>query len=82
MGDFNNVLQSQDITSGNLVHEAEHIDLVNMIDKTGLLEKVGVGDHFTWFNKQTNGSIYSIIIRVIVNMEWHQQNMETILKII
>ncbi|KAI5433138.1 hypothetical protein KIW84_020430 [Lathyrus oleraceus] len=81
IGDFNNVLQAQNRVVSILVHDVGYIDLVNMMENTGLFEKDSNGDPFTWSNKNVNGTIYSRIYRVIGNMKWHQQNMVTTLKI-
>lgn len=79
--DFNNVSQTQDRIGGNHVTEVEFRDLVNVMGKTDLIEKHSVGDHYTWFNKHSNGPIYSRIDRVVGNMEWHTKNMNIVLKI-
>lgn len=64
-----------------MVQEAEYSDLVNVMEKTELFEKDVVGDFFTRSNKQTIGIIYLRIDRVIHNVEWQQQNVETTLNI-
>lgn len=79
MGDFNNICQAQGRIGGNLIHEAGYIDLVNMMEKTGLFEKESNVDPLTWSNKQANGIIYSRIDIVIGNVELHHQNINTTL---
>lgn len=81
MGGFNNVLQAQDIIGGNNVYECEYTYLVEMMEKTYLFEKESICDHFTWYNKQSDGIIYSRIGRVTSNMNQLTQNDNTILSI-
>ncbi|CAK8531629.1 unnamed protein product [Lathyrus sativus] len=77
IGDFNNVCSALDRISGKDVVEGEYTDLTNMMENMGLYEKDSVGDHFTWFNNHDHEAIYSIIDRVIGNMIWIQNNMNT-----
>lgn len=70
MGDFNNVLRSQDRIGGRIVTDNEYGGLSKMLDTTGLYEMDNIGDHFTWSNKQSDSTIYSRIDRVIGNIEW------------
>lgn len=81
MCNFNNVLRVQDRIGGSMVHEAEYRDLVSMMERAYLYDKDRTGYHFTWFNNQVEGPIYSKIDRVISNMKWHQKNVETIHKV-
>lgn len=64
-----------------MVHEPEYRDLVSMMERAYLYDKDRTGYHFTWFNNQVEGPIYSKIDRVISNMKWHQKNVETIHKV-
>ncbi|CAK8536977.1 unnamed protein product [Lathyrus sativus] len=82
IGDYNNVIKSQDIIGGSLVTEREYIDLTNMMENTCLSEMDSIGDHFTWSNKQAVGPIYSRIDRVLGNTGWFLTNLETTLKIL
>ncbi|GAU38712.1 hypothetical protein TSUD_396400 [Trifolium subterraneum] len=72
MGDFNNVLKSQDRIGGRTVTESEYRDLSTMMEITSLYEMDSTGDHYTWSNKQSDCAIYSQIDRVIVNLDWLQ----------
>ncbi|XP_058727038.1 uncharacterized protein LOC131598458 [Vicia villosa] len=72
MGDYNNVLTSQDRIGGNQVNIAEYKDLADMMHRTGLFEAPTRGRHFTWFNNHSDGAIYSIIDRLIANVQWFQ----------
>ena len=69
VGDYNNVLTNQDKVGGNIVTEAEYIDLSNMMQITCLFESITKDCHFTWSNKYTTGVIYSRIDRMIGNVE-------------
>lgn len=72
MGDFNNVLTSQDRVGGNVVHPNEYVDLADMMERAELFEVDSIGDHYTWHNKHTADPIYSRIDRVLANMAWLQ----------
>lgn len=82
MGDYNNVLLAQDRIGGIAIHEAEYIDLTNMMEKVDLFDKENSGDYFTWTNKQTSNTIYSRIARVIGNVQWHALHNDTIMNIL
>ncbi|XP_058756286.1 uncharacterized protein LOC131629522 [Vicia villosa] len=81
MGDYNNVLSVNDRLGGNKVKESEYSDLASMMDRVGLFEKESKGDHYTWSNKHSTGTIYSRIDRVIGNLDWHQDNIDFVLVI-
>ncbi|XP_058776937.1 uncharacterized protein LOC131651282 [Vicia villosa] len=81
LGDFNNVLTARDRGGGNLVTEKEYEDLHNMMDATGLGEMDNTGEFFTWSNKQSSNPIYSRIDRVLVNVQWFQENVDAVLHI-
>ncbi|XP_058775952.1 uncharacterized protein LOC131650248 [Vicia villosa] len=70
IGDYNNVLKITDRIGGNEVQEAEYRDLEQMMENLGLYEHETKGDHFTWFNKQSQGPIYSRIDRALCNSFW------------
>lgn len=74
MGDFNNVLNIEDRAGGKDVQETEFVDLRRMMDNIGMFDVERKGDRYTWFNKHTEGAIYSCIDRVLTNIEWLQQN--------
>lgn len=74
MGDFNNVLNIEDRAGGKDVQETEFADLRRMMDNIGMFDVERKGDRYTWFNKHTEGAIYSCIDRVLTNIEWLQQN--------
>lgn len=74
IGDFNNVLTSDDRIGGNPVLESEYRDLVDMMDEVGLYEVHMTGERFTWSNKHEHGTIYSRIDRALGNAEWFQAN--------
>lgn len=74
MGDFNNVLNIEDRAGGKDVQETEFADLRRMMDNIGMFDVERKGDRYTWFNKHTEGAIYSCIDRVLANIEWLQQN--------
>lgn len=74
MGDFNNVLNIEDRAGGKDVQETEFVDLRRMMDNIGMFDVERKGDRYTWFNKHTEGAIYSCIDRVLANIEWLQQN--------
>ncbi|KAL5127208.1 hypothetical protein HKD37_14G039672 [Glycine soja] len=82
LGDFNNVLKAKDRVGGNLVTESEYEDLAKMMRNTRTFEKDSTGDYYTWSNKQTDGMIYSRIDRVLGNVEWFQDNIDTMLQIL
>ena len=56
IGDFNNVLNSQDIIGGNNVVETEVRDLKTMMSNMGLFEADMKGNHYTWSNKHVVNS--------------------------
>jgi hypothetical protein len=74
MGNFNNVLKSQDRIGGRIVTESEYRDLNTMMNSTSLYEMDSRGDHYTWSNKQRDYAIYPRIDRVIGNIDWHQKD--------
>ncbi|CAK8574006.1 unnamed protein product [Lathyrus sativus] len=74
IGDYNNVLKTEDRIGGNDVTEHEYIDLIEMMSKTGLYAKESAGDYSTWSNKQGDNAIYSRIDHVLCNVEWLQHN--------
>lgn len=51
------------------------------MERIGLFEKYSVGGYFTLSNKHNHGATYFIIDIVIGNFLWHQQNMDTTLKV-
>lgn len=63
------------------MHEIEFRDLAHMINNANIFKKKSIGDHFTWSNKQSHGTNYSRIYKVIANMAWLQQNVDTTLHI-
>ncbi|CAK8576024.1 unnamed protein product [Lathyrus sativus] len=79
VGDYNNVMKTEDRIGGNDVTEQEYIDLTEMMSNTCLYEKDSGGDYFTWSNKQGDNAIYSRIDHVLCNVEWMQQNGNTTL---
>ncbi|XP_058768747.1 uncharacterized protein LOC131642529 [Vicia villosa] len=74
IGDFNNVAKVDDRIGGSMVTEKEYVDLIDMMNQTGLYEKESQGDYFTWTNKQKANAIYSRIDCLLGNTEWMQQN--------
>lgn len=80
LGDFNNVLSAQDRISGRLVTEEEYRHLQEMMQHTGLSEVDNIGDHFTWSNKHSVGTIYSRIDRILGNVDWFQETRNKSLK--
>ncbi|XP_058784644.1 uncharacterized protein LOC131659472 [Vicia villosa] len=79
VGDFNNVMSSQDRIGGNTVTETEYEDLNIMVENTGLGEMDSKGEFYTWTNKQANNPIYSRIDRLLANAEWfHTYNQATL----
>lgn len=82
VGDYNNVAKAQDRIGGNMVTEAEFVDLQNMMDITGLSEMDSIGDFFTWSNKRSADPIYSRIDRVLANVLWFQENTDKVLNVL
>lgn len=82
IGDYNNVLTTQDPIGGNLASKAEYEDFHNMMIATGLGEMDSCGDFFTWFNNQSRNPIYSRINRILANVDWLQENSEATLHIL
>ena len=82
IGDFNNVTKAQDRIEGKAVTESEYIDLLNMMETTGLAEMDTTGEFYTWTNKQVIGTIYSRIDRVLGNLDWFQDNLDTVLTVL
>ncbi|KAL5162615.1 Transposon TX1 uncharacterized protein [Glycine soja] len=75
IGDFNNVLKTNDRVGGKMVCEKEYKDLRTMMDNTGLAEMDSKGDYYTWSNKQSENIIYSRIDRILGNTEWFSKNL-------
>lgn len=82
MGNFNNVLRANDRVGERIMHESKYKDLVIMMEQTGLCDMDSLWDHYTWSNKYGEGVIYSRIDRVISNVDWFQENMDTSLTIV
>ncbi|KAI5424694.1 hypothetical protein KIW84_030759 [Lathyrus oleraceus] len=66
---------------GNEVYENEYKDLAAMMDRVGLFEKDSNGEYYTWSNKQARSIICIGIDKVIGNLSWHQQQVDTSLRI-
>ncbi|XP_058775224.1 uncharacterized protein LOC131649480 [Vicia villosa] len=47
-----------------------------------LFEMDSTGDYYTWSNKHVEGTIYSRIDRVLDNVEWFQNNINTSLQVL
>ncbi|XP_058767570.1 uncharacterized protein LOC131641282 [Vicia villosa] len=75
MGDYNNVLHTDDRIGGKEIHEGEFCDLANMMIKCGLADLDKIGDKYTWSNKHVSGTIYSCIDRALANKEWFNQRL-------
>lgn len=73
IGDFNNVLSTQDRVGGNPIHAWEYVDLEFMMETLGLHELDMFGNEFTWSNKHKQGVIYSKVDRAMANIAWFQQ---------
>ncbi|XP_058738371.1 uncharacterized protein LOC131610432 [Vicia villosa] len=82
MGDFNNVLSTQDICGGSLVREWEFSNLREMMANSDMFKIDSKGDRFTWFNKHADGVIYTRIDRAITNMNWLQVYGDLILYVL
>lgn len=65
LGDLNNVLGFQDRIGGTEVREAKFIYLWDMMESSRLFEMDCKGDKFTWYNKHSEGAIYSCSDKVI-----------------
>lgn len=52
-----------------------------MMDIVGLFEMDSSGDFFTWSNKQTDNVIYSRIDRILGNITWLQQHIDSTITI-
>ncbi|XP_058775015.1 uncharacterized protein LOC131649265 [Vicia villosa] len=76
IGDYNNVLTTDDRIGGKEIHEGEYSDLATMMTNCGLAELDKIGDRYTWCNKHVNGTIYSCIDRAIANNDWFQQRLK------
>ncbi|CAI8604711.1 unnamed protein product [Vicia faba] len=61
MGDYNNVLQSNDRIGGNVVTEMKYKDPANMMQAIGLYEASTRRNYYMWTNKHSVGLIYSRI---------------------
>ncbi|KAL6565242.1 hypothetical protein OROGR_002193 [Orobanche gracilis] len=70
LGDFNNVLNSEDRIGGTPVSESECIEFRDVLNETELQEVRYVGWDFTWRNKQKHRLIYSKIDRCFGNHLW------------
>ncbi|XP_058760042.1 uncharacterized protein LOC131633337 [Vicia villosa] len=82
IGDFNNVLTSQDMIGGNRVHTTEYTDLAEMMHKQGLFEAPTRGCYYTWSNKHTADPIYSRIDRLLGNSQWFQDYSDVIVEVL
>lgn len=59
----------------------EYKALADMIQRNSLFEAPTKGCHYTWTNKHTTGAIYSIIDRLIGNLQWFQTFQDTIVEV-
>ncbi|XP_058726099.1 uncharacterized protein LOC131597415 [Vicia villosa] len=75
MGDYNNVMYTDDRIGGKEIHDGEFCDLVNMMNNCGLADLDKIGDKYTWSNKHVTGTIYSCIDRALANKEWFSQRL-------
>ncbi|XP_058774345.1 uncharacterized protein LOC131648620 [Vicia villosa] len=82
IGDYNNMLTCQDRIGGNPVAVTEYKELEDMIHRNGLFEAPSRGCHFTWSNKQSAGTIYSWIDRIIGNGLWFQAFPDAIVEVL
>ncbi|CAI8611540.1 unnamed protein product [Vicia faba] len=80
IGDFNNVLKSQDIIGGSIVTEAECSDLQDFMDNNNLLEMDLIGDYYTWSNKHFTVTIYSSIDGLLANVDWFYNHLNSTLR--
>lgn len=78
LGDFKNVLHPQDRVRGRFVTKTEYMDLRSMMERVGLFEMDNAGQFFTYSNKQVDNINYSRIDRVIRNISWLQNNINTV----
>lgn len=74
MGNFNNVLKSQDRIGRRIVTEYEYHYINVMMKVTNLFEMDNSGDHYTWSNMQSGGAIYFWIDKVLGNIDQLQKN--------
>ncbi|XP_058748823.1 uncharacterized protein LOC131621801 [Vicia villosa] len=82
IGDFNNVLRSDDRIEGSEVHEFEYRDLEYLMESLGLFEHDTKGPHFTWSNKHADGLIYSRIDRALCNRQWFTKYQDSVIEIL
>lgn len=71
IGDYNNVLKLHDRIGGNDIHRAEYNELEELMTNIGLYEHETKGSHYTWSNKNKQGTIYNKTDRAICNGEWY-----------
>ncbi|XP_058762288.1 uncharacterized protein LOC131635665 [Vicia villosa] len=72
IGDFNNVLSTNDRIGGNKVKDSEYLDMTSMMKDSGMFAHDTRGQHFTW----SNGVVYSRIDHALCNKQWLLQYPE------
>ncbi|KAF9624332.1 hypothetical protein IFM89_009615 [Coptis chinensis] len=71
-GDFNNILESNEIVGGDPMHPREVYDFSLCLQNSRLTDINSIGFFFTWWNKSVGiGSIMSRIDRYLVNKAWY-----------
>ncbi|XP_058765287.1 uncharacterized protein LOC131638757 [Vicia villosa] len=82
IGDFNNVLKTEDRMGGNEVQESEYRDLENLMEVNGVFEHETKGSYFTWSIKHIQGMIYSRIDRALYNNMWFTKFPESVIEVL
>lgn len=72
LGDFNNVLRSDDRLGGLSVTDAECDAFQSVLINSQLQELSYIGWPYTWCNRQWHNLIYSKIDRCFGNIPWFQ----------
>lgn len=76
LGDFNCIFSTEDRQGGNTPTLVEMEDFLSSTSNLGLEDAFSTGSQFTW----TNGNIWSKIDRVLINLDWHMQNLNCLVE--
>ncbi|XP_026378730.1 uncharacterized protein LOC113273184 [Papaver somniferum] len=77
LGDFNSIMSPIEKTGGAEKKPFHYQDLSNCVQEAHLMDLPYSGCFYTWFNKQGATRIGSNIDRIMVNMEWIDQFVDS-----
>lgn len=72
-GDFNDILNNSEKTSGPRRSDNSFLPFASMIDSCDMIELLGIGNRLAWGGKRRNLWIQSKLDRAFGNKEWFKQ---------